>query len=82
MKELGDYTKIPIGNPRFKSQRNHSGNYYNGHLKASRQGGRYRNPNFRGRDRRYRGSFRGQSNPRNNFQGQYNSENFFDSTFG
>jgi hypothetical protein len=32
MKELGDYTKIPIGNPRFKSQRNHSGNYYNGHL--------------------------------------------------
>jgi hypothetical protein len=25
MKELGDYTKIPIGNPRFKSRRNHSG---------------------------------------------------------
>lgn len=75
MKELGDYTKIPIGNPRFKSQRNHSGNYYNGHLNrggpAFRQGSRYPNPNFRGRGRGYRGSFRGQSNPRNNFQGQY-----------
>lgn len=75
MKELGDYTKIPIGNPRFKFQRNQSGNYYNGHLNrggpASRQGGRYPNPNFRGRGRGNRGSFRGQSNPRNNFHGQY-----------
>jgi hypothetical protein len=35
------------------------------------QGSRYPNPNFRGRGRGYRGSFRGQSNPRNNFQGQY-----------
>lgn len=74
MKELGDYTKIPIGNPRFKSPRNHSGSYYNGHLNrggpAYRQGGWYSNSNFRGRNRGNRGSFRGPNNPRSNFQGQ------------
>jgi hypothetical protein len=79
LRELGDYTKIPIANPRirnriprFPSQFNNSfgRGYLNSRGPVGRQGGSYKTP-VRGRGRGYPGGNRGSQRGQNFQRGQY-----------
>ena len=71
-RELGDYSKIPIANPRFPGQFNNSfgRGYLNSRGPVGRQGSNYKTP-VRGTGRGYPGGNRGSQRGQNFQRGQY-----------